>query len=266
MITSIHNPKIQWVRKLQSQARLRRAEGVFVVEGVRLVEEALRAGWTARLVLYSPGLSQRGQEAVARFVAQGAAVEAVSEEALTAASDTETPQGVLAVIERRELPLPARLDFALILDALRDPGNLGTILRTAAAAGVQAVFLAAGNVDPFAPKVVRAAMGAHFRLPIYDLDWQAAASKFKPDLRLFLADASAGRLYTDCDLTIPLAMIVGGEAAGAGRQAQNLADERVHIPMAGEVESLNAAVAAAVLLFEVVRQRAARQSQMTQGK
>jgi TrmH family RNA methyltransferase len=255
MITSVRNPKIQWVRNLQAQARLRREEGLFVVEGVRLVEEALQAGWPSRLVLHSPALSERGQALVSTFAANGAVVEAVSEGVLAAASATETPQGLLAVVERRELALPAALDFILVVDALRDPGNLGTIFRTAAAAGAQALVVAPGTVDPFAPKVVRAAMGAHFRLPLRSLDWQSIRDLLKPGLRIYLADAGRGQAYTVCDLTAPLALILGSEAAGVSGEAQALADEHLHIPMAAEVESLNAAAAAAVLLFEVARQR-----------
>ena len=255
VITSPQNPKIQWVRKLQAQKRLRQQENMFVVEGVRLVEEALQAGWSARLVLYSEDLSERGKEIVDRYAALGAAVEETTPQVLSSASDTRTPQGILAVLERRELKLPETLHFILICDALRDPGNLGTLLRTAAAVGVQAVLLSPGTVDPFSPKVVRAAMGAHFRLPILSLNWDELRSMLSSGIRLYVADAAGGQIYTQADFKAPLALIVGGEADGAGVQASTLADHRVHIPMSGTVESLNAAVAAAVLLFEVQRQR-----------
>jgi RNA methyltransferase, TrmH family len=271
MITSVHNPKVQWVRRLLNQPRARREEAAFVVEGVRLVEEALQAGWPVRLVLHAPGLSGRGLALVAQFNAQGVNVEPVSENVLASASDTETPQGILAVVQRQELPLPASPDFLLIADALRDPGNTGTLLRTAAAAGVQGMLVTPGSVDPFAPKVLRAAMGAHFRLPILSLDWEAIAALVHPNplspqgidgvrktIKVFLADSSTGQAHTAADLTLPLALVVGGEAEGAGRQAELLADARLHIPMSGQVESLNAAVAGAVLMFEVARQRMAQ--------
>lgn len=254
MITSVQNPKIQWVRKLQSQARQRRAESVFVVEGVRLVEEALAAGWLARLVLHTEGLSERGAQVVQGFARQGAPVEVVSEGVMEAASDTQSPQGLLAVLEASLLPLPERLDFVLVIDGVRDPGNLGTLLRTAAAAGAQAALLPPGNVDAWSPKVLRAAMGAHFRLPLRSLDW-GALSDLLYGLPVYLADAGGGLAYTRANLRQPLALMVGGEAAGAGQQGQALASHRLHIPMPGKMESLNAAAAAAVLLFEVVRQR-----------
>lgn len=254
MITSVQNPKIQWVRKLQSQARQRRAEGVFAVEGVRLVEEALSAGWQARLVLFTPDLNPRGAQVVQGFASQGVPVEEISTGVMEAVSDTQSPQGLLAVLEARLLPFPRAMDFVLVVDGVRDPGNLGTILRTAAAAGAQAVLLPPGNADAWSPKVLRAAMGAHFRLPLRSLDW-GALNDLLYGMPVYLADAGGGMPYTQANLRQPLALLVGGEAAGAGMQGQALASQHLHIPMPGQMESLNAAAAAAVLMFEVVRQR-----------
>jgi TrmH family RNA methyltransferase len=260
MITSVQNPRVQWARKLQAQTKARRQERAFVVEGVRLVEEALDADWQPRLALYTPDLSERGLALVQRFQSLGVPAEQVSEGVMEAASDTQSPQGVLAVIALLALPLPPAADFLLVVDGLRDPGNLGTLLRTAAAAGVQGVLLPPGTVDPFSPKVVRSAMGAHFRLPVLSLDWVHIQELLHPSgagqrFQVFLADSAGGTAYTQPDFTLPTALIVGGEAEGAGIPAQELADTCLHIPMPGKVESLNAAVAAAVLLFEVVRQR-----------
>ena len=158
------------------------------------------------------------------------------------------------------MPLPADLDFILLLDAIRDPGNLGTILRTAAAAGVQGIILTPDCVDPFSPKVLRSAMGAHFRLPLLVLEWMEIQSLFKPGgahpgVKIYLSDVGDSQPYTQADFHSPAALIIGGEAEGAGAEAQLLAERRIHIPMAAGVESLNAAVAAAILMFEVVRQR-----------
>ncbi|MBN2549563.1 MAG: RNA methyltransferase [Anaerolineales bacterium] len=250
----MQNPKIKWVRSLQSSSRERKETAAFVVEGVRLAEEALLSGWEAQLVLHTPDLSLRGQAIVEGLSSQGAPVEQVAESVMLAASDTETPQGVLVVVSMRTAPLPDQLDFVFIPDSVRDPGNLGTMLRTAAAAGVRAVLLPPGGVDPFSPKVVRAGMGAHFHLPLYQLPWMEIASLVKP-LRVFLADSGEGLPYTQADFRLPLALVIGGEAQGAGLQAQRMTSQRVHIPMPGGGESLNAAVAAAVLLFEIVRQR-----------
>jgi TrmH family RNA methyltransferase len=255
-ITSPQNPRLARVRALLEKRRQRDEEHAFVVEGVRLVEEGLSAGWQADLVLYTAGLSERGQAAVERFVSAGVETLEVAPRLMDSITATETPQGLLAVFRRRDFSLPQKLDFALITDNLRDPGNLGTLLRSAAAAGVQAVLLSPGTTDAFAPKVLRAGMGAHFRLPIFTCPWNDlhAACRSR-GLRVYLAEAADGDSCWDLDLSGPLALLVGSEAEGASPQARSLADSLIHIPMPGHSESLNAAVAASVLLFEVVRQR-----------
>ncbi len=254
MITSSQNAKIKWVRELQSSSRARRQGGVCVVEGVRLVEEALASGWQAELVLVSEELTLRGNLVVDGFLGLGAVVEEVSQGVMRAASDTETPQGILAVLKQKEFAIQPELDFVFIPDGVRDPGNLGSMLRTAAAAGVQAVFLPPRSVDPFSPKVLRAGMGAHFRLPVATLDWDEMRTRLG-NMPLYLAMVDAGLPYTQADLRAPAALLVGGEAEGAGDEARALQHTPVHIPMPGGGESLNAAAAAAILLFEVVRQR-----------
>ena len=138
------------------------------------------------------------------------------------------------------------------------------MLRTAASAGVDIAYLPPGNADAFAPKVVRAAMGAHFRLPIRLLPWDEIHTLLATsEVKAFLADVQRGVTYTQADFHSRVAIIIGGEAQGAGKAARELASERVHIPMPGGMESLNAAAACAVLLFEVVRQR--REDPRVQG-
>lgn len=258
MITSRKNPKIQWVRELQSDPKSRRIEKAFVVEGVRLVEEALDSGWRLRLVLFSPGLSDRGMAVVARCQEVEVEVEQTSDEVMRSASGTETPQGILAVVEKPEMQFPDRLGFGLILDQVRDPGNLGMILRTAAAAGVEGVFLTPESADPYSPKVLRAGMGAHFRLAFREAPWKEVQACIRRNgLEVFLADPGRGIPYFQANFRQPLALIIGGEAHGAGEEAFKAADQIISIPLASGVESLNTAAAAAILMFEVVRQREA---------
>jgi TrmH family RNA methyltransferase len=259
MITSVHNTKIQEVRRLLTQSKVRRQREEFVVEGVRLAEEALKSGWDARLVLFSERLDQRGKAVVEAFASRDVAIEAVSDHVMDSLSETESPQGLLVVLPYRALPIPGSLDFILVLDSIRDPGNLGTILRTSAAVGVQAVWLSTDCVDETSPKVLRSGMGAHFVLPMRRLAWGEITGHFRslPSLRVYLADSSSGLPYTQADFRTPIGLIVGGEAVGAGKQATSLAESTVHIPMPGGSESLNVAIASAILLFEVVRQRAA---------
>jgi TrmH family RNA methyltransferase len=256
VITSIHHDQAKYVRSL-ARRQVRQREGRFVVEGSRLAEEVVRAGVRPALVFYTEGWSTslvgRRLLPMLRPADQGDWL--VSEAVLAACSDTETPPGILAVVPF--LSIAARPGLILILDQIRDPGNMGAILRSAEAAGVGQVILAPGTVDLYNPKVVRGAMGAHFRLPVAGLDWPAIA-RHVADRSVWLADA-AGEIACDrVDWTAPSALIVGGEAAGAGDQAAALATGRVSIPMAGGAESLNAAMAATVILFEAARQSRTR--------
>lgn len=257
MITSSQNPKLKLVRSLFGRAKERRAAGAFVAEGVRLIEEAVNVGWPFHFALVRPQLSKRGQALVNRLREHGVEVNEVAAPLLETIGDTETSQGILAVLSLPENALPAtRPDFVLIVDQMRDPGNLGTLLRAASAAGVQLVLLTPETVDAFAPKVVRAGMGAHFRLPICSLPWEAIRQAVV-GLKVYLAEA-AGRLpYWQADFRAPLALIIGSEAEGPSQEARAIAGETVFIPMPGGSESLNAAIAGAILLFEVVRQRGA---------
>jgi len=241
------------VRALMGRAKERREANAFVVEGVRLVEEAVNAGWKFQFTLYSDGLSDRGRELVDKLKAHRIDTEEVAGDLLQKLSDTETPQGVLAVLEFIDLPLPESLNFVLIPDQIRDPGNLGTLLRTAAATGVQAILLPPETANPFAPKVLRSGMGAHFRLPIHSMLWDEIEAYTK-GIQVCLADMDGASCW-EMDLRKPLALIVGGEAEGASEEARKLATQKISIPMAGNVESLNAGVAGSVLMFEVVRQR-----------
>ncbi|MBG7610516.1 MAG: RNA methyltransferase, partial [Anaerolineae bacterium] len=241
MLTSPKNPKIQRIVRLQSQARFRRKEQVFVIEGVRLAEEALYAGYQPELVLHTENLSERGHQVIERFQSRGVHIQAVTPHVMKNASDTQSPQGILAVLPISERAIPSELNFILIADGLRDPGNLGTLLRTALAAGVQLVLLPPGTVDPFAPKTVRAAMGAHFHLPVINCSW-GDISKLTDPLQIFLANAHAELSYYSVDFSNPLALIIGSEADGTGSEANSLKTTRVKIPMPGYAESLNAAV------------------------
>jgi RNA methyltransferase, TrmH family len=254
MITSTHNSKIQLVRSLLGRSKERREIGAFIAEGVRLVEEALAAGWQIRFVLAGESLTERGRALVARLQSERVEVEIVTNAIMQTVGETGTSQGVLAVLENSQLPIPLSISFALILDQIRDPGNLGTLLRTAAAAGVEAVFLPPESADAFAPKVVRAGMGAHFRLPIRTLSWEDIRTK-TDGLHIHLADMEGNLPCWQADFRSPLALIVGSEAEGPSRPARELATSQVSIPMPGRSESLNAAIAGAILMFEVVRQR-----------
>lgn len=253
MITSSQNPKLKLARALLGRAKERREEGAFVAEGVRLVEEAAHADWPIQFVLYTDGISPRGSTLIQTLQAKGADVEEVSADLMQSVSETETTQGLLAVLNDAQLPIPDSPNFMFIPDQIRDPGNLGTLIRCAAATGVQAILLPPDTADAFAPKVVRAGMGAHFRMPIREMSWEEIKS-VTGALTVYLADMD-GKSCWDLDLRVPLALIVGNEAGGASEEARQLTKNKICIPMPGKVESLNAGVAGSVLMFEVVRQR-----------
>lgn len=254
MLTSTHNSRIQLARALLRGSKERRLTGAFVAEGVRLVEEALRAAWPFRFVLAGECLGERAQGLVAALRAQQVETIQVACNLMNSISGTESSQGILAVLELQPLPLPGSLSMVLIPDQIRDPGNMGSLLRSAAAAGVQAVFLPPGTADAFAPKVVRAGMGAHFCLPILRLGWDELRDATQ-GLRVLLADLEASIPCWQADFRSPFALIVGGEAEGASSPAREMAKSKVSIPMPGGSDSLNAAAAGAILLFEAVRQR-----------
>ncbi len=256
IITSTRNPRIQHVRALLNQRSARDEEGCYVVEGVRLCEEALASGIKPLEVYASSTLNERGRALVS---SSGVEVCEVPDHVMDALSATENSQGILMVMPQQSKHLSTDVDFALILDQVRDPGNMGTILRSAAASGAQAVFLPSGNTDVFAPKVVRSGMGAHFRLCLVQREWPEIIKFCKEEnsavLHLMLAESGEGIPYWKMEMRQPLALVIGGEAEGACPEARLAIDSFVNIPMPGKFESLNAAVAASILLFEIVRQR-----------
>jgi TrmH family RNA methyltransferase len=253
MITSLNNDRVRHVRRLQADRRYRVREGAFVVEGTRWLADALEQEAAPLAVFYTDDWrEQAGHAGILQQI--DTAIQAVSNNVMAAMSDTETPSGVLAVLPLRARPLPADPDLLLILDAIRDPGNLGTMLRTAAAAGVDGVLLSPGCVDPYNPKAVRAGMGAHLRVPVHQQAWPEIAVASQ-GLRVWLAAAGGALPYTEVNWREPSALIIGSEAHGAGSEASALASGAVVIPMYVATESLNAAVAAGVILFEAARQR-----------
>lgn len=228
-----------------------------MIEGSRLVEEALQAGVFPAFAFFTPAFEQtdRGRALLANLRRVGIDLIAVTERVLEVAADTVTPQGILAVVPMLERPAPPDPHLVLVLDRVADPGNLGTILRSAEAAGVDQVILAPGTVDPFSPKVVRAGMGAHFRLPlVVTRKWQEISIQLG-NRPVWLAVTRQGQPYYAVDWTRPSVFIVGSEAEGASAEAEKIATGRIHIPMHGPVESLNVAMAASIILFEALRQR-----------
>jgi TrmH family RNA methyltransferase len=259
IITSTKNPAVQRVRELLAQRKKRDQENAYVIEGVRLAEEALAAKRSPSLVLFSQRISERGRALLQTVNSEHTRVEEVDADLLERLSDTNTSQGLLMVFERHARASIPFSDPVLVLDQMRDPGNLGTILRGAPAFGFKTVLLTPGSVDPYSPKVLRAAMGAHFKLHLETRSAAEIRALCHPgtstDMRILLADAQAEGSCWQTDLTQPLCLIIGGEAFGAQPDIQAIVDQNVLIPMQANNESLNAAMAASILMYEVFRQR-----------
>jgi RNA methyltransferase, TrmH family len=267
MITSQSNHKIKEIRLLK-QARHRDARGEYFVEGVRLVEEALCQASTMRKILYSPRVeeSPRGMAllSTARKTAKEAEWLSVSDEVLGSVSDTQSHQGILAVLGKSECTwedLAKREGMVLLLWELQDPGNLGTIFRVAEAGGSAGLVLSRASVDPHSPKVLRASMGSFFRLPfVVDQNFRDCLKSLRRKGRRIWA-AAAGRGGTplwEADLAQPSAVIFGQEGAGIPEEVMGAADGELTIPMTPPTESLNVALAAGLVIYEAFRQRTVR--------
>lgn len=250
-ITSLQNQWVKLASQLQKKAGVRRKEGKAVLEGSRLIGDALEQSFVPDYVLYEPG--KVDYDLLSKLQNTKTKVYEVTDDIIKHVSDTQNSQGIAGVFRLPKPKLPENPQRVLILDAIREPGNMGTILRSAGAAGVEVIILATGCVDPYNPKVLRGGMGAHFRLPIAEADW-ANIRAYCGDLNSYVATGSADLSYTDVDWTEAWALVIGNEAHGIGDNASNFAGQGVSIPMAN-AESLNAAVATGVLLFEAQRQR-----------
>lgn len=246
------------LRSLRTR-RNRDATGYFLVEGVRAVEELLESPVAVRFVVAVSSFEDDDRAPALHAAAEDRGIpwRAVAEAVFRGVAETETPQGVLAVAEipqHRLASLPAALAPAvlLVLDAVQDPGNFGTLVRTAEALGVFAVVSLPGTVDAWNPKAVRAAMGASFRIPLVATAWDELAPWLRERGTTTLA-AAAGAPPLDAGFGSPVALVVGNEGAGISGETRIHADRLVGIPLRGRAESLNVAAAAAILLHELLR-------------
>ncbi len=256
MIISLSNPHVKHLRSLRDSAKERRSERSVILEGVRLVGDALQSGATLQLALYAPEQLEAtpAGSALLELLAPLPGAYAATPEVVARAADTRTPQGVVAAVAQPELePRPG---LRLVLDALQDPGNVGTLLRSAEAAGVGLCLCTRGTADIFSPKVVRAAMGAHFSLPIRaDVSWDELGWELSDAPIIYAAEADASMPYYAADWKQPAVLIIGSEAHGVSEAGLARATHQISIPMLGRAESLNAGVAGSIILFEALRQR-----------
>ena len=250
MITSIENPRVKEVLRLRRSAQRRRT-GLFVAEGRREVERAAASGLVVRAVYVAPELIGDWGDDGARDVS----ATDVSAKVLAHMSYRAEPEGVLAVVEAPRRAVPDDPTLLLVAVGIEKPGNLGAMARTADAAGADALLVGDGRADPWNPNAIRASTGAVFTLPIVEITREELAELPVQKVAGTLGAATA---HADADLTKPTAIMIGAEDAGLPEDWRALADVEVEIPMRGRTaDSLNASAAAAILLFEAVRQRTA---------
>ncbi|HXG93685.1 MAG TPA: RNA methyltransferase [Blastocatellia bacterium] len=283
-ITSRQNPLVKRFRRV----RVGSERHLVFIEGVRLVEDALRAGAHFESVAYTATLeaNERGLALLDELQQVPCRGAHVSKQVMEAICDTQNPQGIAAIVSRPHFELDdlfaSEPQIIVIADQLQDPGNLGTIIRTAEAAGANGLVTTRYTVDPFNQKALRASMGSALRLPVVtDIERDDVVKQCRErGIKLLAtqpqparpqgviedaAKAQAINIYTDADFTVPFALIFGSEASGLSDDAASAADEFVYIPMAAQVESLNVAAAAAVLLYEAARQREFRGQESVVG-
>ena len=261
MITSTGNARVKQLVTWQKKRKARDEEGVYIVEGIRMYREAPRA--QVREVYVSEQFYSRYGEELG-LSAWGRQMEILSDHVFSHVSDTKTPQGILAIVKRLNYTMNdlmqvknQKAPHLVVLDNLQDPGNLGTIFRTAEAAGVTGILLSKDCVDVYNPKVIRSTMGAVFRMPfLYVEDLPEKIKELqKEGIKTYAAHLRGENAYDEEDYTTGCAFLIGNEGNGLRDEVADCADCLIRIPMEGEAESLNAAVAAAVLMFEAGRQR-----------
>lgn len=252
-ITSAKNPTVLRLRELKN-AKARRESGLFLVEGEVMIREALGCGLHLAEAVYDESRAALAAE----LEAGGLRALPVTRSLLESICDTKTPQGIVAAFEiPSPMPFEALPNRIVALDGVQDPGNVGTIWRTADAAGFQALLLGAGSADPLSPKVQRAAMGSGFRLPFCHspaLDETLLALRAS-GYRVFASDLSGADFYAREDAGERFVLVIGNEARGISEAVRSAADCRVKLPMRGGAESLNAAVAAGIMMYELMRGR-----------
>ena len=268
MITAASNNRIKRLVQLNQKAKARRTEDVFVVEGAKMFLEApaeriqevyISESFQNAAKQAAPGGDGRMEEC--RVKLQKTGFEVVTDELFKKISDTQTPQGVLCVVGQYHYNIEEMLQkedaFLLVLEDIQDPGNLGTIMRTGEGAGIDGVIMSRNTVDLYNPKTIRSTMGSIYRMPfVYVDDMQDALSKLKrAGVHTYAAHLDGRNSYTQEDYRPKTAFLIGNEGNGLKEETAKAADTYIRIPMDGQVESLNAAIAAALLMYEGRRQR-----------
>ncbi len=256
MLTSLQNSLVKQLRRLH-RAKDRREQQLFLLEGTHLLEEACAVQASLEVVCYTEAWRSRHEPLWLRLSEVAQRVELVSQDVLKAIATTVEPDGIVATAERIHKQSLHFAQLGLVLETIQDPGNLGTIIRTAAAAGADGLLVSDNSVDLDHPKVLRSSAGQWFRLPM------AVSADLKTDILRCKAEGmqvistvpTASQTYWEVDFCLPSLILLGNEGAGLSHELNDLADQQVTIPLSPGVESLNVAISAALILYEVKRQR-----------
>ncbi len=254
LIRSRDNPRFRSLRELATSTRERRKAGLALLDGAHLIAAYRASGGVPEQLILSESAASKPEAAQLAAGAAGLGVLVLADSLFNDVAQVATPTGIIALIRTPEpAPLPGRIERCVMLENIQDAGNLGSILRSTAAAGIRTVLLSQGCAFAWSPKVLRAGMGAHFSLDIFDnADLAAAAQRLSG--RLICTSGHASKSLFEADLRGPLAWVFGNEGAGVSAELSAAAGEQLRIPMPGKTESLNVAAAAAICLFEQVRQ------------
>lgn len=258
MITSSGNKKIKDLAALIKKSNARKKHNAYIIEGIRMFKELKKDEILD--VFASESFEAENGEILSEIYPE---YETVSDRIFESVSDTKTPQGVMAVVKRKEYTLEKILEkrdtphCLLILDSLQDPGNLGTLVRAGEGAGITGIIMNETTVDIYNPKVIRSTMGSVFRVPfIYVKDIKEVIQKlYSKNINIYASSLEGAIEYDAPDYTKDIAFIIGNEAAGISKEVLDIVKDKVKIPMLGEVESLNAAVAGSILMYEAARQK-----------
>jgi TrmH family RNA methyltransferase len=257
MISSLQNPLIKLIRKLH-RVKGRTEQNQVLIEGTHLIETVCRLHCSLINLCYTEQWEKTYPQLCAEAITQAQRSEVVSPEVLSLLATTINPDGVIATLAREQIhpPSPQQLSLGLILERLQDPGNLGTIIRTAVATGVEQLWLSQDSVEIDHPKVIRASAGEWFRLPMgVATDLSSLVKKYQSQgLQIVATAPQAQRDYWDLDFTAPTLLVLGNEGAGLSSSLLALADQQAKIPLLNQVESLNVAIAASIILYEIQRQ------------
>lgn len=256
MITSVSNAQVKYCMQLAKKSRLRREKKEFIIEGIRMFEETPKN--RIKKVYITEKIENTYRDVISDYN-----YEVVSEAVFSQMADTKTPQGILAIVGMVDTPVKDIIKrggdkaFLLAVEDLQDPGNLGTIIRTAEGAGVTGIIMSGNTVDIYNPKTIRSTMGAIYRMPFaYVEDFVGTIENMKQaGIEVYAAHLDGEKYYDGENYCKKTAFLIGNEGNGLSCEAAQAATKRIKIPMEGQLESLNAAVASAILMYEVNRQR-----------